>query len=150
VADSVAGSQREEPVTRRLASFGLLLAVTGCGSTPDTGIAACPPAPDPEVLAALSFEAAPAGDLEGGAALFERECARCHSRAISARGSRLFRGYPRLDCPDYLARVSDPYLFTAISDGGPAVGRKDLMKPFSETLTEQEIADLVAFLRAGT
>jgi len=122
----------------------------GCGSTPKTGIATCPPAPDPEALAALSFEPAPAGDVESGAALFERECARCHSREISARGSRLFRGYPRLDCPGYLARVSDPYLITVISDGGPAVGRRDLMKPFSETLTEQEIADLVAFLRAGT
>lgn len=138
-------------MTQRRALPALLAsALFGCGSTPETGIAACPPPPDPAVIAGLSVELVPAGDAVRGAALFAGECTRCHSPEISARESRLFRGYPRLDCPDYLARVSDPYLFTAISAGGPAVGREEVMKPFREKLSDQEIADLVAFLRAGT
>ncbi len=130
--------------------FTMLVAVLGCGSTPETGVAACPRAPEPQLLSTLPSEPPPAGDAIRGSALFERECSRCHSVDLSARGSRFFRAYPRLDCTDYLAQVTDRYLFIAISEGGLAVGRNELMKPFSELLTEQEIADLVAFLRAGT
>ncbi len=135
---------------RRQCFFAMLVAVLGCGSTPDTGVATCPRAPEQELLSSVRPEPPPAGDASRGAALFERECSRCHSVDLSARGSRFFRGYPRLDCADYLAQVSDRYLFVAISEGGLAVGRNELMKPFAELLTEQEIADLVAFLRAGT
>ncbi len=135
---------------RRQCFFTMLVAALGCGSTPETGVAACPRAPQPERLSSLRSELPPVGDATRGAALFERECSRCHSVDLSARGSRFFRAYPRLDCADYLAQVTDRYLFVAISEGGLAVGRNELMKPFSELLTEQEIADLVAFLRAGT
>ncbi len=130
--------------------FAILVAVLGCGSTPDTGVAICPRAPEQELLSGARAEPPPAGDATRGAALFERDCSRCHSVDLSARGSRFFRAYPRLDCADYLAQVSDRYLFGAISEGGLAVGRNELMKPFAELLTEQEIADLIAFLRAGT
>ena len=135
---------------RRQCFFAMLVAVLGCGSTPETGVAVCPRAPEQELLSSVRPEPPPAGDASRGAALFERECSRCHSVDLSARGSRFFRAYPRLDCADYLAQVTDRYLFIAISEGGLAVGRNELMKPFSELLTEQEIADLVAFLRTGT
>ena len=135
---------------RRYCFFAVLVAVFGCGSTPETGVAVCPRAPEQELLPGVRAEPPPDGDATRGAALFERECSRCHSVDLSARGSRFFRAYPRLDCADYLAQVSDRYLFVAISEGGLAVGRNALMKPFAELLTEQEIADLVAFLRAGT
>ncbi len=134
---------------RRQCFFSMLVAVLGCGSTPENGVAVCPRAPEQGLLSSVT-EPPPAGDATRGAALFERECSRCHSVDLSARGSRFFRAYPRLDCADYLAQVTDRYLFVAISEGGLAVGRNELMKPFSELLTEQEIADLVAFLRAGT
>jgi mono/diheme cytochrome c family protein len=124
--------------------------VAGCGSTPESGPAVCPPPPDASVLARVASRSVPPGDASTGAALFARECARCHSSDVSERGSRLFRGYPRLDCTDYLAQVPAPYLYEAISAGGPAVGRRDVMKPFSDRLSPQEIADLVAFLRSGT
>ena len=128
----------------------LVLVLVGCSGTPEGGVAVCPASPDPEVLAALPAEAAPAGDAARGAALFERECARCHSADLAARGSRLFRGYPRLDCAEYLGKAPPAYLFKAIAEGGAAIGRDDLMKPFAEILSSEEIADLVAFLRAGT
>ena len=128
-----------------LASMVLIL---GCGGTPETGTAVCPPPPDPRVIASIPSEPVTSGSATRGAALFERECTRCHSPQLAARGSRFFRDYPRLDCADYLAQASDPYLFLAISAGGPAIGRGELMKPFSEMLSEQEIADLVAYLES--
>jgi len=141
-------------VRERPDGFGWLLAcvtaaIAGCGGTPETGIARCPTTPDAQVLAALAGTA-PAGNATLGAELFARECTRCHAPDVAARDSRFFRDYPRLDCADYLAGVSDRYLFTAIAEGGLAIGREELMKPFAEHLDEQEIADLVTFLRAGT
>ena len=126
-----------------------VLGLAGCGGTPETGTARCPTPPDPAVLAAQDG-GAPSGRAEAGAATFQRECTRCHSVNLAERDSRLFRDYPRLDCADYLAVVTDRYLFTAIAEGGPAIGRDKAMKPFAEKLAEQEIADLVAYLRDGT
>ncbi len=114
---------------------------------PENELAPCATGP---VGAPLVAARAPAGgDAARGARLFEAECARCHSPLVAERGSRLFRGYPRLDCAAYLARVSDAYLATVISAGGAAVGLDDAMKAFGERLTPEEIADLVAHLRAG-
>lgn len=87
-------------------------------------------------------------DVPRGGMLWARECARCHARLVFERDSRLFRNYPRLDCPDFLANVSDRYLQTVISKGGEAVGLEKTMKPFEDKLSPDEIADLVAFIRA--
>ena len=72
---------------------------------------------------------------------------RCHDPRVEARDSRLFRSYPRLDCSPWLARVSDAYLYQVIAEGGTAVGRSELMKPFGSQLSESEILSLIAFLR---
>ena len=128
----------------------LLVFASACARTPATGVARCPDPPDPSVLAALPEAPALAGDATRGDALFQRDCARCHSPRIEARESRLFRGYPRLDCDAYLAAAPDAYLQLAIANGGPAVNRDKLMKPFAEALSPQEIVDLIAGLRAGT
>jgi len=121
------------------------------------GFAACASAPAPDAIAPCPTEArdaydldsdVPAGDPANGAVLFARECARCHSRLVAERGSSLFRDYPRLDCLDFQEKVSDAYLHRVVSEGGPSVGLDKLMKPFAETLSSSEIADLVAYLRA--
>ncbi|MGH0028945.1 MAG: c-type cytochrome [Myxococcota bacterium] len=128
----------------------LLALLCGCaGDAPMVGTASCPPAPDPVAAAAGALVAVPPGDPANGAVLFARECARCHSRDLALRGSRFFRDYPRLDCADYLAAAPPGYLWRSIARGGPAVGRDEAMKPFAELLSEEEIADLVAFLREG-
>ncbi len=91
----------------------------------------------------------PVGQAERGAGLFERECAKCHAPRVIERASRLFWDYPRLDCPAYLARVSDAYLARVISAGGPAVGLDSAMKSFGEVLSPSEISDVVAYLRSA-
>jgi mono/diheme cytochrome c family protein len=121
----------------------------GCSAPPAGGVAPCPPPPDAAALAATGSISPAEGDAARGAAVFERECNRCHAPRPEDRASRFFHGYPRLDCADYRSRAPAGYLHTAIASGGPAVGRDEAMKPFADVLSEQEIADLVAFLREG-
>jgi mono/diheme cytochrome c family protein len=129
-------------------ALALALGTAGCAAAPDPdAIARCPTPPDPAVLAALPERRADDGDPERGAALFARECAKCHSRKLVERSSRLFLGYPRLDCPAYLDLAGDAYLLRAIGEGGPAVGRDEAMKPFRELLGEPGLADVIAHLR---
>ena len=66
---------------------------------------------------------------------------------MADRGSRVYRGYPRLDCADWLASVSDAYLATVILRGGEPFGLETVMKPFEEELSPQQVADAVAFVR---
>jgi len=140
------------PTRRRGALAAALLAawaLPGCAGAPASGPADCAAPPDPAALAASASVEPPSGAATRGAALFERECQRCHSPRRQDRESRFFRGYPRLDCADYLSTAPPGYLFTAIAEGGPAVGRSEAMKPFAEVLSQQQIADLVTFLRRG-
>lgn len=132
---------------RRRSLFLLLL--LACAGPPPDEIASCPAGPGPEVRVAEVPRLPAAGVAARGAPLFEAECARCHAPRVAERDSRLFRGYPRLDCATYLERASDAYLTTVISAGGPAVGLDAAMKPFGERLSPVEIADLVAYLRAA-
>lgn len=130
----------------------LALALLGvaCAGAPDpTALGPCPQPADAAVLAALEGQAQPPeGDAALGADVFAAECARCHAPRLIDRDSRMFHDYPRLDCPS-TAAMNPAYLHLAIAEGGLAIQRDKLMKPFAETLTPKQIADTVAYLRAG-
>lgn len=131
-----------------LVVLSLGLALAGCAGAPaPDAIAQCPMPPDAGLTSALPALEGPTGSAGRGATLFERECVKCHSRKLAARGSRLFRAYPRLDCPDYLALASDSYLRLVIAEGGPAVGRDEAMRPFGDVLGEQGLVDMLVYLR---
>jgi mono/diheme cytochrome c family protein len=136
--------------TRITLGAGVAALALSCASGPTSGPAPCPPEgaePRPEQL--IFPPGLVDGDAARGEALFATWCARCHSHDVEGRESRLFRGYPRLDCAEWVAGVSDVYLFRIISDGGEALGKQATMKPFAEQLSGQEISDLVAYLRAS-
>ena len=76
-------------------------------------------------------------------------CATCHGP--DGRGSwraALFLVRPgRLNDAETLDRRSDQYLFDIIKYGGAPIGRPG-MPAFGSTLTDDEIAELVAYVRA--
>ena len=134
-----------------LVFLGATLAA-GCSATPESAAPAPCPAPPTEAARAAALDLAPAiaasqGSAPRGDALFAEHCERCHGADVSARESRLFREYPRLDCPGYLAATPDAYLAAVIQHGGEPFGLKSVMKPFADKLDDDAVADLLAHLR---
>lgn len=128
---------------------GLLLAAwLAAGGCVGKGTAVCPE--DTERPAPARVAPAGRGDPDRGAVLFAEHCSGCHAPLPAARESWVFRGYPRLDCPAWLAGVSDDYLYALIAEGGEVLGRDPLMRGFADRLSPGQILDLIAHLRDAT
>jgi mono/diheme cytochrome c family protein len=123
----------DKPTRRRLALVACLLLWSG-------------------VLAAV--DAAQRGDPQHGQRLYTHYCAVCHGVEGTGAGrnapylERMGRA-PR-DHTDvwYMNRLSDAELYRAISEGKLREGEPPFMPWWGYTLTEQDIWDLVAFIRS--
>jgi mono/diheme cytochrome c family protein len=104
------------------------------------------------LMAVFVVGAAPAlaGDAEAGQAKFQQLCATCHGQTGQGDGpaAAALRPQPR-DMSDsgWQAEVDDQYLMEVIRDGGPAVGLSPMMTPFGHALDEQEIENVIAYIR---
>jgi mono/diheme cytochrome c family protein len=87
-------------------------------------------------------------DLTNGRTQFERHCVSCHGATGAGDGEA---GAALDPAPANLARASrlpiatDAYLYWTIAEGGMPVG--SAMPPFKAVLTENEIWQVVAYLR---
>lgn len=119
----------------------LLLAVAAaCGRHPAAPRHAAAPAP-----AAISYEA------RQGRAVYQHYCQTCHGEAGAGDGFNAFNldPHPRdLSDPAFQKAKSDADLSDAIRRGGAGVGLSALMPPWGHTLSDRQIADLVAYLRS--
>ena len=88
--------------------------------------------------------------IQGGGRLYKSHCAACHGSTGLGDGNA---GRDLTPSPALLAhmierrRSVDEYLLWTISDGGAQFGTE--MPAFKETLTDQEIWQIVAYMRAG-
>ncbi|HXG52930.1 MAG TPA: cytochrome c [candidate division Zixibacteria bacterium] len=100
--------------------------------------------------AAVLSAAATAGDAEKGGELYAEKCVLCHGAGGTGWDWSKRVEKPPIPVPD-LTRVvpmrSDRYLFEIVRGGGEAVGKTRLMPPFAFQLSEQEVWDIVAYLR---
>ena len=48
---------------------------------------------------------------------------------------------------DYIELVPDGYLYTVIAEGGEAVGKNSYMPAWKNTLTTEQIKDVIAYIR---
>jgi mono/diheme cytochrome c family protein len=91
------------------------------------------------------------GDVERGRALYAERCALCHGAQGEGWDWAKKVETPPVPVPD-LARAaperSDDFLFRVVRDGGEAVGRTRFMPAFGFQLSEQDVWDLVAYIRA--
>ncbi len=133
----------------------LALATAGCGTSeePTTPVPPAPPveanepAPPPEPEAPR--QARP-GDPEGGRAHYALYCATCHGAGGRGDGPVAASLDPQpADHADaaYMGALSDEHVFRVIKEGGPAVGKSALMAAWGGTLTDDQIHELVAFIR---
>jgi len=103
----------------------------------------------------LAFAAAAgaevAGDPARGRELFMEKCALCHGGQGQGWDWQRKVARPPVPVPDLGAVVperSDRFLFDVVKDGGEGVGKTRFMPAFGFQLREQEIWDLVAYLRS--
>ena len=111
------------------------------------------PATDQRVVALESNSCAPEGDIRGdaeaGSALHVENCAECHGYDGKAEVIVMHMDEPPRDQTDveYMNTLSDLFLYLAICKGGEAVGRSLVMSAWGDFFTDQEIRDMVAWIR---
>ena len=102
-------------------------------------------------VAAVPVTAGEKGDPAHGRELYMEKCVLCHGGKGEGWDWDKKVARPPIPVPD-LAQVaperSDEYLFDVIKDGGEAVGRTRFMPAFGFQLSDQEVWDLVAYVRS--
>lgn len=89
------------------------------------------------------------GDVEHGAAVFEKSCALCHGPEGEGDGRIKSDPPPRdLTNPEALKTASDWELYQVIVHGGQVLGLAPTMLPWKDTLEEQEILDVATYVRS--
>jgi len=87
------------------------------------------------------------GHAENGAKLYKRYCSGCHG-ADGRGGAHTFMPHiQNLTRKDYIEFIPDGFLYTVIAEGGAAAGKSGYMPAWQGTLSEQDIKDVIAFIR---
>ncbi len=90
-------------------------------------------------------------DLQAGAEIHQKQCLRCHGKEGKGDGpaSRVLKPKPAdWTDPERMSELSDENLFQVIKEGGEAVGRSKMMPAFGAKLKDDQIADLIAFIKS--
>jgi mono/diheme cytochrome c family protein len=102
------------------------------------------------VLSLSSVSAAEKGDAAKGKETFQTTCAACHGAEGKGDGvaAQALDPKPRnLSDAAYVSTLSDEHLYKVISEGGAAVGLSPMMAAWGGTLSEQDIWNVIAYLR---
>jgi len=144
---------------RRWLAAGCLLFFLACGSeekpaapAPPPAASAPEPAPAPTPAPAPSAPAPTAGaDAARGAVHYQQLCASCHGPRGAGDGPAGQALEPRPAHHSdgaYMNALSNEHLFRVIKEGGAAVGKSPLMAPWGGALSDDQIRDVVAFVRS--
>jgi len=89
------------------------------------------------------------GNAEAGQEIHLEHCTECHGYDGKAEVIVMHMDEPPRDQTDveYMTTLNDAFLYLAICSGGDAVGRSIIMPAWGDMLTDQEIKDLVAWIR---
>lgn len=101
-------------------------------------------------IAALAPPAT-AGNLAQGKQLYQQFCASCHGEMGKGDGPAAAVLTPKpkdLTDKGYMGTKSDEQLFKVVKEGGVAGGLSPLMPPWATSLTDDQIRDVIAYLRS--
>jgi mono/diheme cytochrome c family protein len=98
-------------------------------------------------------QAAQKRNLQRGQALYVEYCLQCHGDRGEGWGWGKKVPPPPVPVPDlsnadHMSQLSDQYLFDIVKDGGEAVGKTRFMPAAGRVLNDEEIWDVVAYLRS--
>lgn len=101
-------------------------------------------------LLAFSLFAQTRGNAKKGEDLYLEKCVLCHGSQGEGWDWSKKVAKPPIPVPD-LAKVapqqSDDYLFNVVKGGGEAIGKTRFMPPFEFQLSDQDVWDIVAYMR---
>jgi mono/diheme cytochrome c family protein len=87
------------------------------------------------------------GDAQHGKAIFLQDCQGCHGPDGKGGGKGFMPHVGPLARKGYIETLPDDYLADVIAEGGAAAGKSAFMPSWKNTLSPQDIADVVAFIR---
>ncbi len=91
-----------------------------------------------------------AADVDQGKKLYGQFCASCHGQSGKGDGPAAAALNPKpRDHTDkeYMSKLSDEDMFKVIKNGGASVGKSPLMPPWGASLKDDQIKDVVAYIR---
>ena len=102
------------------------------------------------LLAPAALAVQTKGDPKKGEDFYAEKCVLCHGAQGQGWDWSKRAEKPPIPIPDLtkvVSQRSDQYLFDIVHGGGEAVGKTRLMPPFGFQLSDQEVWDLVAYMR---
>ena len=88
------------------------------------------------------------GDALHGAKLYKRYCRGCHGEDGRGGAHTFMPHIENLTKKGYIELLPDSYLYTAIADGGEAIGKSSYMPAWKSKLSDREVKDIIAHIRA--
>jgi mono/diheme cytochrome c family protein len=91
-----------------------------------------------------------AADPEEGKKVYMQFCASCHGQSGKGDGPAAAALNPKpRDHTDrqYMSSLSDEQLFKVIKEGGASVGKSPLMPPWGPSIKDDQIKDVIAYVR---
>ena len=111
------------------------------------GLFGCPVAIASSLSPIMLCPAVAGGDAQHGQAIFLQYCQGCHGPDGKGGGKGFMPHIGPLARKGYIETLPDDYLTDVIAEGGVAAGKSAFMPVWKNTLSQQDIADVVAFIR---
>ena len=92
-----------------------------------------------------------AADAEQGKKLYGQFCASCHGQSGKGDGpaAAALNPKPRDHTnKEYMSKMPDDEMFKVIKNGGASVGKSPLMPPWGASLKDEQIRDVMAYVRS--
>jgi mono/diheme cytochrome c family protein len=101
----------------------------------------------------MTARKANAGDAQAGEKIFKEKCARCHGQTAKGDGPDLVKLQAAVSPDDWTDKetnkgFTDAFVISMITKGGKANGKSPIMPSFAGKLSDDQIQDLLAFLRS--
>ena len=93
---------------------------------------------------------AQAADVEQGKKLYGQFCASCHGQSGKGDGAAAAALNPKPrdhTNKEYMSKMSNDEMLKVIKDGGASIGKSPLMPPWGATLKDDQIQDVIAYIR---
>ena len=88
-----------------------------------------------------------AGDPQRGEPLYQRYCSGCHGADGRGAGKNFMPHVGALAKKGHTELLEDSYLAAFIAEGGEPFGKSAFMPAWKSKLSEEDIADIIAYIR---